>query len=261
MKYFFLCGKCLELENERKDEKDQGKEDIFHFTNLNNDGIYFIKCKVGHETYYVDQSLRFQNLFHSGCYALLDGYHRESISSFAASLERFYETIIKVLISKSSVDAKAQESAWKTIKRQSERQLGAFVYLFLREYSKMPRLLTDADVKVRNDVVHMGHIPTYEEAIAFGEAVVNIQRLNLLDVLEKDKGQWIIEFGKEIVEKQKKVPEGNFGYAVNSPFMVMNPFFHDTLTKEINLGAKLNEFKIIKGYLDGIPYRLGQFLM
>lgn len=62
-----------------------------------------------------------------GANAIIDGYYREAVSSFSASLERFYEFSVHVLMRHFGKNSQQFKSAWRPISNQSERQLGAFV--------------------------------------------------------------------------------------------------------------------------------------
>ena len=58
---------------------------------LADDGRYEVRCQAGHlNTVFLD-NVKFELLFEMGLNALIDGYPREAVSSFASSLERFYE--------------------------------------------------------------------------------------------------------------------------------------------------------------------------
>jgi len=52
----------------------------------------------------------------------------------------------------------------KQISRQSERQIGTFLYLYLLEYGKTYKLNNNI-TEFRNKVIHKGYIPTQEEAM------------------------------------------------------------------------------------------------
>lgn len=54
-------------------------------------------------------------LFEIALNAIVDGYQREAVSSFAASIERFYEFAIRVLTRTSQVPRDIIESAWKAV--------------------------------------------------------------------------------------------------------------------------------------------------
>lgn len=96
-------------------------------------------------------------------------YPREAISSFAAAVERFYEFAIMVLIRSSGIAPDVSSRAWKLVASQSERQFGAFVFLWLSAYKELPITVSQKMVQLRNDVVHKGRLPDRASALAYGE--------------------------------------------------------------------------------------------
>ncbi len=74
------------------------------------------------------------------------------------------------------VDYEKFSDAWKRVASRSERQLGAFVFVFLREFGEPPDILGNKLTKLRNDVVHNGKIPSRGEALKFGDNVLSIVR-------------------------------------------------------------------------------------
>lgn len=147
-------------------------------------GAYSLTCSKGHETITLLQQMKFEVLYEIGAHAILDGYYREAISSFAASLERFYEFSIKVILKKSCND-QVIEQAWKKIASQSERQMGAFVFLWVNQFQDLPTVLSDKMVQLRNSVIHKGVIPTREESVRYGDEVLRI--INALKKELKDQ--------------------------------------------------------------------------
>ena len=146
------------------------------YVELRDDGRYEFTCEKGHTTVTVVQEQKFEVLFDLGAYAIIDGYYREAISSFTSSLERFYEFFIKACLFEEGLDKEVFEITWKNVSQQSERQLGAFIFLYCKSFSKSPVLLHQKQIKLRNDVIHKGKIPTREEAIAYGDSVLNVIR-------------------------------------------------------------------------------------
>ncbi len=155
--------------------------------------LYEVKCPNGHITEVGIGGFKYQRLFESGITALKAGYHREAASSFATSLERFYEYSIGVLLMNKfpylgggmfdEEAVKKFEILWRKALKLSERQLGAFCALYFNEFGECPLLFDESfskslrhsiiknPVNFRNRVVHEGYIPTYEEALQYGEAV------------------------------------------------------------------------------------------
>ncbi|WP_123647318.1 hypothetical protein [Lysobacter enzymogenes] len=136
-----------------------------------NDGVYRFTCPRGHENIYLHQSEKFETLFEISLHAIIDGYYREAIATFGAALERFYEAAIDVLLIARSIPGKERSASWNKIKKQSERQLGAYVFTWLAVAGDLPPTLSDNEASFRNEVVHQGRICTKSEAIWFGNLV------------------------------------------------------------------------------------------
>lgn len=140
------------------------------------EGPYEFRCPHGHQNRIALQQMLFELLFEMGLYALRDGYPREAVADFAASLERFYEFFARVASQASGVESPAFEGAWRLVTAQSERQLGLYVGSYLSLFRSVPALLPDFQVKVRNRVLHRGVIPTPQVAAAYGQAVLDLVR-------------------------------------------------------------------------------------
>lgn len=157
----------------------------FSHVEFRDDGRYEIKCSFGHETTTVLQQQKFEVLFDIGAHAILDGYYREAVSSFTSSLERFYEFALRVFLEKDSKSDDLFQSCWKKVASQSERQLGAFVFLWASNFNEAPELLANSEVGFRNDVIHKGKIPTRTEAIRYGDSILSVLRPKMLAIREK----------------------------------------------------------------------------
>jgi hypothetical protein len=141
---------------------------------IREDGLYTGKCPQGHDLLLATQTLRHEMLFEIALNAIADGYYREAVSSFAASVERFYEFAIRVFCSSRAIEQSAFEEAWRKVASQSERQLGAYVFLHLLEFGAPPPLLSNRMTELRNDVVHRGSLPERTGALTFGGAVYEV---------------------------------------------------------------------------------------
>lgn len=139
---------------------------------IGNDNLHQVTCDTGHKSSLVVTQQKHEILFEVATHAIVDGYYREAISSFSASLERYYEFFIKVI----SVELSSEtfKKAWSQIASQSERQLGAYIMTYANIYGLPPDILPPPLTKLRNDVIHKGHIPSRLEAIIFGNAVAKI---------------------------------------------------------------------------------------
>ena len=132
-------------------------------------------------------------LFEIGVHAIVDGYYREAISSFASSLERFYEFFIRVAQEHLCASDLPFKNCWKKVSKQSERQLGAFIFLWSAVFGDAPNLLANDQVELRNAVIHKGKIPTKGEAILYGNKV--------LQLLHQYLGEMKLKLPRELVMK------------------------------------------------------------
>lgn len=157
----------------------------FSRVEFRDDGRYQLKCSFGHDTTTVLQQQKFELLFDIGAHAILDGYYREAVSSFTSSLERFYEFAVRVLLEGASKSDRLFQDCWKEAAKQSERQLGAFVFLWGANFLEAPSLLPNKLVSFRNDVIHKGKIPTREEALHYGNSVLAVLSPKMLLLRER----------------------------------------------------------------------------
>lgn len=171
------------------------------------DGRCEICCSRGHKSVTVLQQQKFEILFDIGANAILDGYYREAVSSFTSSLERFYEFSLKVLCKKRGIKADLFSAAWKQVSNQSERQLGAFLFLWASEFGEVPQLLSSNGAGFRNSVIHKGKIPTKEEALEYGSTVLAIIRPKIVQLREECDNQ-IGEVTFEHIRDCSNVGEG-----------------------------------------------------
>lgn len=152
---------------------------------LRDDGAYLGTCPEGHPISFAIHWLRYEMLYEAGAVALLCGFQREAIGSMASALERFYEFATLVLSEHHRVTAAEVEAAWKPLATSSERQLGAFLFLYLVSFRRPFDGTVQKMVELRNDVVHKGRIPTREQTVAYAEyvfAVIHRVRAELEEV-------------------------------------------------------------------------------
>jgi predicted amidophosphoribosyltransferase len=179
-----------------------------HQVELQESGLYYLNCPRGHQTVTCLQELKFEVLFDLGANAIVDGYYREAVTSFASSLERFFEFFISVICTHNKIDEKVFDQSWKILGNLSERQLGAFVMAYLLEYKEKPMLLKNSTTKLRNEVVHKGKIPNKLETIAFGNEVLSLI-FPLLDRLNQNNPDAVSsEISQHVSDAYKKI-EGN----------------------------------------------------
>ncbi|MFA5215743.1 hypothetical protein [Sulfuricurvum sp.] len=150
---------------------------------IKDDGKYLVECEAGHINEVILDNIKLELLFEMGANALIDGYYREAVSSFASSLERFYEFYWHVTMIHFDQDIKDISQTWKPMSKLSERQIGAYSTAVLLLTGKPALLLnSNKEVPFRNNVIHNGYIPTKDEATLFGDAVMKIILTNLEDL-------------------------------------------------------------------------------
>lgn len=163
MKLDFRCWQCP--------EGTPGRHVTAPF---NDSGFYRFQCAENHVHEIVLVQMRFEVLAETAMQAIVDGYYRDAVASFAAALERFYQFYIDVVAHSKGVAPVVQVATWKHVVKQSERQLGMFIGVYQLENGDVPPLLDQNRVKLRNQVIHQGYLPTEEDAIDFGQAVVDL---------------------------------------------------------------------------------------
>jgi len=169
---------------------------LFAAADVQDNNLYFVKCPKGHDSYVVLQEQKFELLFAIGACALLDGYYREAVTSFTSSLERFHEFYVWAALLQNGYKDSDIEAFWKPLSRQSERQLGAYLALYMREHGTLPPTLSSKNVEFRNDVIHRGKIPDRREALAYGECILEMIR----PALENTKKKFPDGVQKQIVK-------------------------------------------------------------
>ncbi|RJF72814.1 hypothetical protein D3875_15950 [Deinococcus cavernae] len=116
---------------------------------------------------------KFEMLFDLGTRALLDGYAREAVASFAAALERFFEFYVRAFALERAAQRGEEfgealgtlNATWRHVVSQSERQVGMFALAYLLREGKEPEFLSGKALGTdfRNKVIHRGYIPGHAE--------------------------------------------------------------------------------------------------
>jgi hypothetical protein len=148
---------------------------------LNDDGVAIVTCDRGHRFAVLSPHDKYEILFDSAALSLLDEYPREAVMGFAGSMEQFFAFFVRVItraeLEINDLPEEHLDQAWKTVAAQSERQLGAFLFLHLLARGE-PYRLDKQLVELRNQVVHKGYLPALEEATNYGHEIWN--RINSL---------------------------------------------------------------------------------
>lgn len=218
MRIEITCPQCL-----REPHNDNGFR-LFKMQpqQLIDDGIHRVVCGKGHEYIVELKAQKFEMLFDIAVNAISDGYMREAVASFAASLERFYEFFIKYHIHSLGIDESILLDTWKEVSNQSERQLGAFTFLFLAKYNEKAQTLDSNTVGFRNSVIHKGYIPSEADAIDFGNKVYSVIR-GIAQKLELSEGKRLDSY-----------------YSSTLPCSSGTKFLLTQQSKAISMGHKIN---------------------
>lgn len=137
-------------------------------------GPYEFECPNHHKTRLAMQAMHFQVLFEVGIAAIVDGYPREAVADFAASLERYQEAFARAAAIALDLPIAEFETVWKAVAVQSERQTGLYAGLHLTLLRSAPPTLAKKMVELRNEVIHKGKIPDQGTAIGFGQHVADL---------------------------------------------------------------------------------------
>ncbi len=186
---------------------------------MTNDGLLSSTCPKGHTTLTMLQQQKFEILFQIAAMALQDGYPREAITSTASALERFYEFFINIICIKNNSKLDDFEKLWKYVENQSERQFGAFLFIYnFDKKGSLPPIIDDEKPSIsgisknntktwkefRNNVVHKGYIPSSNEAFCYMELVFNYIN-TLINDIKKNYSEEIMKsvFNYQLKRAQK----------------------------------------------------------
>lgn len=169
----------------------------FHAPILSDNRCYDFTCPRGHRCRIIVQQPRFEILFELSLNAIIDGYYREAVSSASASAERTYEIFSRLLFLQSARNKDDFNTAWRIVRKFSERQVGFFVCLWAEHMNELPELPTNSMVELRNSVIHQGRFPTRDEAVSylekqFQQIEANLKKLESL--IPRDQMAWDHEF-------------------------------------------------------------------
>lgn len=205
-----FCPKCAYYAAKEKYQKGSSRIAIdvpMPVARPSDDGKYEVHCAAGHVSTVTVDNVKFELLFEMGLNALVDGYPREAVSSFASALERFYEFYWHTVAAFHSIPQAQADAAWKAVAKLSERQLGMYVTAGLLLTKKCPTLLNpNQEIKFRNSVIHSGYIPTTEEATAFGDIVMQLIN-DSLSTLRTLAPQALIATYERLSPGEKKEPK------------------------------------------------------
>jgi hypothetical protein len=172
----------IEISCLRCNPKPIGSKSIRKYTSISEEMAFIDTCPQGHKNIYLIQNFKFEILLDMAIEAMYAQYYREAIFNFASAQERFFEFVIELFCIENKINKEEYVKTWGFIKKQSERQLGAFLFLYLNQF-KETFILETKFVELRNDIIHKGIIPNKEEATWYGNYVLQ----NIYKIIKKIK--------------------------------------------------------------------------
>jgi len=183
---------------------------------FSDDLVLEFACPNGHRTLISIQAHRFDALISVATDALIDECHMEAVSSFNSALERFYEFYLEYRALCSGLPVADYAKVWKLLSNQSERQLGAFILEFLLHKKHAPDLIHEKKlrpgitcVQFRNNVIHKGYYPTYDEALSFGQHVLDFI-VPILEAMKQERPDIVVQMIRNQVADTEKARERRF---------------------------------------------------
>lgn len=208
---------------------------------LNEDGMLQAKCDKGHKHTSILSNSKHELLSYIAVKALIDGYHREAISSLTSAVERFYEHYIFVIGLANGIEDNELKNSWKLVRNSSERQAGAVAYTSLMEFHRSFVAIPQKQTELRNKVIHKGTIPSRDQVMEYGQAVG--QHLKplfenlLLDKYTKASMQLTNNAMKEKTRMAKTE-----GFSISTA-MIATPFDCSNFQDEFNFQKIVEQFE------------------
>jgi hypothetical protein len=187
------------------------------------DYIVDFTCDRGHRNLQYIQEADWKILITSGGVALSDGYPMEAVSAIAAGVERFSEFAARAICKSLNTSDDVIQGTWKHVSRQSERQIGAFAFLYAVRFNSHPPMMPPKQVEFRNAVIHRGEQPTPEQVESYGDAAMTFV-FAAHDALRSHHEQALDDtYLDQVAEKAKRLKErgGHRGMSIPNLFRVV----------------------------------------
>lgn len=249
MKILFsgICYQCFEEAKKKGEKFAKNYPPLGVAIELNEQGVYSYQCQNKHISWYFLQEPLFQILFDLGVLAISDGYTREAVSSFATSLERFYEFIIKLILISDETEEELLLRFWKEISKQSERQYGAYLALYLNKFKKNPHILNNRWIQFRNNVLHAGKIPSEKESTEYGQVICDLIFDVLFNLKDHFKDESIVLFQKvykyNVNTIKKEYPRINKAGSGSMPTLIQTRMIKTEFFKRLTLIEEVERFR------------------
>jgi len=221
-------------------------------SSLSDNGQYKVECEKGHVSTVILDNIKFELLFEMGLNAIVDGYTREAVSSFSSALECFYAFYWHVVMRHFDIPAEQANATWKPLSKLSERQVGAYSTAVNLLTKCAPKLLNpNKQVPFRNNVIHNGYVPRKEEAISFGEDVMELINpdLAILRVQATDAmGSVYKDFSPRNYDEKPNDDEDDSIIVAYTNVLTAIDVMHPPEGDDLRVGGVSNQFqRIIKG--------------
>lgn len=157
-----LCWKCI------TETPDRGV--VFAVGEIGDSGVHVGSCPFQHQVRYWTPKPAHELLFDVGGKALLDGYFREAVSSFAATLEQAFEYYVEVSCLAAGI-AHGEVTKLLRSNRRDQRRAGMVSVSYLRDTGQDFPFLVPRWVEFRNNVIHNAAWPTRMKTLEYGDFV------------------------------------------------------------------------------------------
>lgn len=242
----FIYVPCMQCDRDAMDAGLPHHNTYYKVFNHNSDNEPLsFTCNNGHKNILKIDELPFETLLNCAFDDYFNKYYRESVFNFSAALERFFEFSIGAICSDSGLNYDDIISAWKTVENQSERQLGAFYFIFFQKFNATPftKSRYEENSKIRNSVVHKGKTPSQKDTKKYGEFVISCIHSTLKVLLENIGPETIYTFKRaQIVHpwasrwpKDEIIPAGSHIISIHDSILSWNLASPEDLERELRL--------------------------
>lgn len=207
---------------------------------INENRLIEMRCTNNHSYRIWVQSHLSELLFDRACLFLINGYYREAVFNFYASLERFREFFVKFFLLKKNIADDQIKYFLKEISGNSENQYGAYLHAFTSENLQEIGVNEKNTIRAgRNPVIHKGHFSNEEECKKYGDNIFKLIKHDY-SYLKKDP-----DFIK-IIHQEMLFENQNIKHDIEN-MTIMSPGFQlvhlEEVTFEVTLSRILLETK------------------
>lgn len=142
---------------------------VWVLAEISDTGIHCGVCPAGHDVRFrLSFEPTHELLLDVGALALLDGYYREAVSSFAAGLEQSFEFYVEASMVAAGIGPEAVRRLL-SVNRFDQRRAGMVSACYLRDTGEEFPHLQSKRTEFRNRVIHNASWPTRAETVDFAD--------------------------------------------------------------------------------------------